>query len=45
MTVRPERNNLEGHDIRDLRTEFAQKQKSTSRHHDEEQEPSSEDPR
>jgi len=43
MTTRPEQNNLEGHSIRDLRTEFAQKQRSSSRHHDEEYEPSSED--
>jgi len=38
-------NNLEGHGIRDLRTEFVQKQRSTSRHCDEEYEPSSEEPR
>jgi len=44
MTIRLELSNLEGHDIHDLRTEFAQKQKSTSGHHDEEYEPSSEDP-
>ena len=30
--------------IRDLRTEFVQKQRSTSRHCDEEYKPSSEDP-
>jgi len=36
-----EQNYLEGHSICDLRTEVAQKQ----RHHDEEYEPSSEDPR
>jgi len=35
----------EGHDIRDLGTEFAQKQRSISEHHDEEDGPSSWDPR
>ena len=44
MTIRPERSNLEGHGRRDLRTEFAQKQRSISGHRDEEYEPSSEDP-
>jgi len=34
----------EGHDIRDLRTEFAQKQRSISEHRDEEDVPSSWDP-
>jgi len=43
MTTKPEQNNLEGHGIRNLRTEFAQKQRSTSGRHDEEYEPSSED--
>jgi len=42
---RPEQNNLEGHGMHDLRTESAQKQRSASRHRDEEYEPSSEDPR
>jgi len=31
----------EGHDIRDLRTELAQKQRSTRKHRDEEDGPSS----
>jgi len=44
MTARLEQN-LDGHSIRDLRTEFAQKQRSASRHCDEEYEPSCEDPR
>jgi len=45
MTIRPERSNFEGHDTRDLRIEFAQKQRSTSGHHDvlHLYEPSSED--
>ena len=40
MTIRLELSNLEGHDIHDLRTEFAQKKRSTSRHCDEEYKPS-----
>jgi len=44
MATRPEQNNLEGHGIHDLRTEFAQKERSMSGHCDEEYEPSSEDP-
>jgi len=44
MTITPEQSDLEGHGICDLWTEFAQKQRSTSGHHDEEYEPSSEDP-
>jgi len=44
MTTRSEQHNLERHGIRDLTTEFAQKQRSTSSHCDEEYEPSSEDP-
>jgi len=36
-----EQNNLEGHGIRNLRTESAQKQRSTSGHCDEEYKPSS----
>jgi len=43
--MRPEQNSLEGRGRRDLGTEFAQKQRSTSGHRDEEYEPSSEDPR
>jgi len=34
----------EGHDVRDLRTEFAQKRMSISEQHDEEDGPSSWDP-
>jgi len=44
MTRRAGQNNLEGHGIHDLRTEFAQKQRSTSGHHDDEYESSREDP-
>jgi len=44
VTTGPEQSNLEGHDICDLKVEFAQKQRSTSGHCDEEYEPSSEDP-
>jgi len=35
MTRRLEQNNLEGHSIRDLRTEFGQKERSASRHREE----------
>jgi len=44
MTVRTERSSLEGHGIHDLRTEFAQRQRSTSGICDKEYEPLSEDP-
>jgi len=44
MTVRIEQNSLEGHSIRDLRTESAWKHRSASGYRDEEYEPSSEDP-
>jgi len=42
--TRSEPNNLEGRGIRDVRTEFAQKKRSTNGHHDEANEHSSEDP-
>jgi len=42
--TRPEQNNLEGHGLRDFRTEFAQKQRSTNGHCEEEYKPSSWDP-